>query len=229
MSKQKAYKDIYLKCKNKGIQPTHTAEVGVYLPETSNILDFINDGIRTTLVEPDPDTVKVINSYFYDLNNVTLYPVAAYYKNGTVSLYRRAASTFLGDSGPSPAMVNDRYETSDDDKFEVEAKMFSEIDDGTIDLLSVDIEGAEWYVIQHLVSRPMVISVETHGKYYINPKLKEIEDWMEQNGYIIWYKDRSDTVYIKKELHHPSVFENIKVGMFNIYLRLRRAKKIFKR
>jgi FkbM family methyltransferase len=222
-------KEIYAKCKSKSIEPKHVAEVGVYLPETSNILDFIKDRVRTTLVEPDPATVIAINKYFEGYDNITLHPVAAFDTNGTVSLYRRAASTFMAESGSSPAMINDNYELSDDDKFEVEAKKFSDIDDGTIELLSIDIEGAEWYVVKHLVSRPEVISVETHGKYYINPKIDEINTWMKENGYIIWYKDGSDTVYIKSSLYKPSVLDSISLALYNSYLALRRAKKIFKR
>jgi len=38
-------------------------------------------------------------------------------------------------------------------------------------------------VLKHLVSRPKVISIETHGKYYLNPFLTEITQWMEREGY----------------------------------------------
>jgi hypothetical protein len=41
-------------------------------------------------------------------------------------------------------------------------------------LLSVDTEGCEWYALKNLKSRPKVISLETHGKYYTNAYIKEI-------------------------------------------------------
>ena len=44
-----------------------------------------------------------------------------------------------------------------------------------IDLLSVDTEGCEWFVLQTLRSRPAVISIETHGGLYLNPHRDEIE------------------------------------------------------
>ncbi|MBK8554209.1 MAG: FkbM family methyltransferase [Ignavibacteria bacterium] len=81
------------------------------------------------------------------------------------------------------------------------------MDDGTIDLLSVDIEGGEWFVVKHLVSRPDVISIETHWKNYSNPYLKEINEWMSDNDYQIWYIDKSDTVYFKNNLFKLTVLE----------------------
>jgi hypothetical protein len=51
-----------------------------------------------------------------------------------------------------------------------------------------------------MISRPAVISVETHGKRYINPFINEITQWMEDNGYELWYKDSSDSVYIRRGL-----------------------------
>jgi len=36
---------LYKKVKQKGINPVHVAEVGVWHPETSNIYKFIQEGI----------------------------------------------------------------------------------------------------------------------------------------------------------------------------------------
>ncbi len=79
----------------------------------------------------------------------------------------------------SPAQVNDDYQIRKEDRFQVGCVRFDEIDDGSIDLLSVDTEGSEWYVLKYLKSRPLVISVETHGKSYLNPFFGEISAWME--------------------------------------------------
>ena len=181
-------KEIYFKCKSLNIKPMHIAQVAIYIPKKSNVLDFINDGIRTILMEANLNVTSVFETYFKGSENISLYPVAAYYKNGTISLYQRAGSTFIGDIGVHPAIINDYYKIADEDKFEVETKKFSAIDDGTIELLSVGIERAEWYVMQELISRPTVISEETHSKYYIKPELKELKAYMDQHGYIIWQK-----------------------------------------
>ncbi len=107
-------------------------------------------------------------------------------------------------------MINDKYQPDDKDIFYAEAKLFSQIDDGTLDILSVDSEGAEWYVIEKMVSRPKIISVETHGRRYKNPFAKEINAWMHTNNYKVWYKDKSDTIYINS---------GIKTGFFSYLLK----------
>lgn len=191
---------IYRRLTQKGFKPLHVAEVGVYLPETSNILDYIKQGIRTTLVEADPRYVTAIQKYFGNKYPITLHPVAVFDSEGTLELVNRAASTFASILDNSPALVNDAYQKHDADKFTVPAKRFDSLDDGTIDLLSIDIEGCEWYVLKYMKSRPSVVSVETHGKRYINPFMREITDWMEQNDYELWYKDSSDSVYIRRGL-----------------------------
>jgi FkbM family methyltransferase len=191
---------IYRRLSQKGFKPSHVAEVGVYLPETSNILDYIKQGIRTTLVEADPRYVAAIREYFGHRYPITLHPVAVFDSEGSLELINRAASTFASVLESSPALVNDAYQKQDADKFTVPAKRFDSLDDGTIDLLSIDIEGCEWYVLKYMKSRPAVISVETHGKRYINPFINEITDWMVQNGYELWYKDSSDSVYIRSGL-----------------------------
>ncbi len=53
-------KKIYKKIKEKALTISHVCEVGVYLPYSSNIIDFINEGIPTTLVEPDPASIEAI-------------------------------------------------------------------------------------------------------------------------------------------------------------------------
>jgi len=206
----------------------HVCEVGVYLPETSNIIDFIKEGIRTTLVEADAVTNEKIRTYFSGFP-VTLFPVAVWDYNGTITLSKAEASTFVTELKSSPALINDRYIIREENNFEVPCMVFSDIDDGTIDLLSIDIEGCEWYVIKHLKSRPRVISVETHGKYYTNPFIREIRDWMGKENYIPWYKDGSDTVFIKNGLFKPGTLDKLDNLRAESKLRWKKFKRIFKK
>lgn len=217
-------KAIYTKCLEKNFLPQHVAEVGVYLPETSNILDFIKKNIRTTLVEADPQTVKAIENYFDSQYPITIFPVAIFDKNGTIELSKKGSSTFISELKASPALINDQYQIQENDKFTVEAKRFDEIDDGTIDLLSVDIEGADWYVIKYMKSRPAVISIETHGKYYTNPFQKEILGWMQANDYQIWFKDASDSVFVKNGTFSITFLEKVQLAWVNFVNGLKRLK-----
>jgi FkbM family methyltransferase len=168
------------------------------MPESSNVLRFIEAGCRVDLVEPDPDCVARLREHFADNPNVTVHAKAIYSDARRLTLYRARSSTFAAVLPSSPALVNDRYTPEPDDAFEVDAVPFDAIDDGTIDLLSVDTEGCEWPVLQRLVSRPAVMSIETHGKRYRNPFMREIEHWTRANGYRVWYRDKSDTVYVRE-------------------------------
>ncbi len=77
----KPLKKIYRKVKKHNLSFRHVCEVGVYLPETSNIVDFIQDGLRATLVEADTDKVEKIKSYFKGCN-IKIFPVAVWKYNG---------------------------------------------------------------------------------------------------------------------------------------------------
>ena len=195
-------KKLFKKLLNKNIAFSHVCEVGVFLPEYSNIIDFIKKGIRTTLVEADPITAAKIVTYFKD-DNVIVHPVAIFDRNGQVQLSRYDQSTFVTALKSTPAIINDRYKQNDADVFTTECRLFSEIDTGDIDLISIDIEGCEWYVIDKMLSRPKIISVETHSKAYVNPNILQIEKWMKDNSYKMWYQDLSDTVYIQSALFNP--------------------------
>lgn len=216
--------ELYRRCKRKGYAPISVVEVGVYIPETSNVINFIEDGVKTLLVEADPKTVEKIETRFGSFRNVVCKQVAVFDYNGTVKLAQRASSTFIS-SLKSPAVVNDSYTIKEEDEFEVPAITFDTIDDGKIDLLSIDIEGAEWFVLKHMKSRPAVISIETHGKYYINPYFEQIDQWMKANGYKLWYKDKSDSVYFQGELIKASTLDSFYLFVKNLQLKLRRLRR----
>ncbi len=220
-------KEIFKRLRSKKLDFDHVCEVGVYLPETSNVIDFIKENKRATLVEADNVTVEKIKAYFRGYNFI-VYPVAIWDYNGTIKLSKAMASTFVSELKGSPAIANDGYVVEEKNSFEVACKIFSDIDDGSIDLLSIDIEGSEWYVLKYLKSTPKVISIETHGKFYTNPFMREIDEWIMANGYELWYKDGSDSVFIKKGLFEISNFEKIMLVIRNLRIKIRKLKKILK-
>ncbi len=225
----KPQKEIYKRIKRKGMTVAHACEVGVYLPKTSNIVDFIYDDQveKITLVEPNPRIVKEIEEEFAGIEKIKLHPVAVHEYEGTLALFEAEASTFAEGLPASPALVNDHYEKEDVRKLETKCTQFVNLDSGDIDLLSIDTEGCEWYVLKTMKSRPKIISIETHGKFYVNPFLSEIKSWMGEQGYLSWYKTRSDTVYINSSIKSPSLMDKLKLHLMNIWLKIRRAKKIF--
>ena len=122
-------------------------------------------------------------------------------------------------------MVNDSYDIKKNNSTKVNAKKFSSEDPGDIDLISIDIEGSEWFVIKHMLSRPDIISIETHGGYYINPHIEDIKQWMDKYNYVLWFKDNSDSVYVKKDVIKVQFNEILFLILKNIHLIFRRYRK----
>jgi FkbM family methyltransferase len=220
---------LYEMCRRHGLSIESAAEVGVYYPETSNVLGFIRDGVRTVLVEPDPHCLARIKGYLQGYDTVSVLPYVMWDEPGRVTLYRTNASTFVSSLDVSPALVNDGYRPADGDSFEADALRFSDIDDGTIDLLSIDVEGAEWYVLKHLRSRPRIISLETHAADYRNPFLDKIEDWMRANGYRRWFVHGSDTVYLRIDALRLTVWDRVRSGFSSALVLARHRMKATKR
>lgn len=200
---------LHTRVKAAGIAVHHACEVGVYLPHTSNILGFIDDGLRATLVEADPVTVAELHTYFAQQPQVRIIGKAVYHRRCDLEFCKAEASTFVKEISASPALVNDRFDVHDAQTFTVQADTFDTMDDGTIDVLSIDTEGCEWYVLQFMTSRPAVISIETGIKRYVNPHLREINAWMQAHGYVRWYRDGSDTVYVRTDAYSPGFAERI--------------------
>jgi FkbM family methyltransferase len=201
-------KRMFRKLKSRGVPLRHVCQVGVYLPETSKVIDFIKAGVRTTLVEADPETAEKIREAF-DAFNVTIHAVAVWDNPGVLRLSRAASSTFATELPGNPALENDRYVVSEDNIIQVPRVVFSSIDDGSIELLSIDVEGAEWYVLKHLCSAPKVLSIGTHGKYYTNPYIREMLAWLRAHDYELWYRDSSDSIFIKRGLFKVSTADKL--------------------
>lgn len=196
---------LYKRCIEIGFIPQNICEVGVYKPETSNILLFIKNGIKSTLIEADPDSILEINNFFNNYENVKIIPNAIWDSNGVIKLYKCSASTFASELKNSPAIANDGYVPNDRDVIPVNAIRFDEIDEGNFDLISIDTEGCEWFVLKYMKSKPIVLSIEMKFKKYINPYYNEITNWLRNNNYKLWYRDGSDFVYIIN--HYPITFK----------------------
>lgn len=216
---------IFRKVRQKNIQLSHVCEVGVYTPEYSNIKDFIEAGVRATVVEADPTLVEKIRTYFKDSKNITIHSFAMWDYNGFVNLAQAEASSFVTELKSAPALANDNFKIDNSNTVQVACKMFSDIDDGTIDLLSVDIEGSEWYVLKHMKSRPKIISIETHGRHYTNPFIKDILQWTTSNNYRIWYKNVSDTVFVHNTVFSEPFIDSFNLKIVDIALAIQKLKR----
>lgn len=86
-------------------------------------------------------------------------------------------------------------------RFKAQSKTIKEIDNGKIDILLLDCEGAEWFVLENLISRPYAISIELFdGQYYKNPNLYKILEWLKENNYEQAANKGTDILFLEKEM-----------------------------
>jgi len=174
-------------------------EVGVWKPEESHILNLIPHAKKVMMFEAQEEYAEQSRVAFKDYDYVTVHTVAIYKENlDSVQFVDIGSSSFIeGTISPS---VNMRvYNIPQRERFHVKARTFDNYDEGDIDIITIDVEGVEWYVLEKMKSRPKLICLETHYAPigYINPFMVEIETWLKKNGYMEHIKDVSDTVYKK--------------------------------
>ena len=174
---------------------TVLAEVGVGpLSMAYGALLWDRPDIELLMFEPHPVYFRQLVEAAGARQNVKLFNVAIGDENGTM---------LFCDDGTSSSLVGvespkiQHYGLAGKTNFSVDVRRISEFDHGQIDLLRVDTEGAEWFCLKHLVSRPKQIVVEMYNDLatYINPFLYEIEGWAKQNGYKKVQIADSDFVY----------------------------------
>lgn len=192
--------NLYLLCKNLGIRPAHIVEVGAGEPELCQIKGFLENRWfdQATLIEPMPGYAERIREVYGGIPGVRVLQVAITDVHSMVALYDQGRFTFVGSLPTSPALANG-YAPNDRNKVFVEGHTFDTLDPGDIDVLAVDAEGSEWWVISHMRSRPRLIVCETHLAFhaYENPWLAAIKSWMAENGYQEVTQTISDTVWIR--------------------------------
>lgn len=169
-------------------------EVGVGpLSMANSFLLADNPNYEILAFEPHPvyyaDFVKAVGSR----PNVKIHNVAIGDENGEAEFYDNATSSSL----VGIETTTKKHDTLN--KFSVQVRRISEFDNGEIDILSVDVEGNEFFVLKHLISRPQQITVEIYNDLatYINPYLFEIEEWAKNNDYKRVRVANSDFVYRK--------------------------------
>lgn len=171
-------------------------EVGVNAPELCRVAELYALGPTTILVEPLPRHVDALRKRFPD---AVVIGAAIGQKTGKAQFRDHEQCSHFEDQVYCPGHVNKFHSPDSGEVIEVPVVRFEEIDPGNIDLIAVDTEGAEWFVLQTMRSRPKAIVLETHltGFPYKNPHMAEILKWMNQNGYQKLCNDESDTCWVR--------------------------------
>jgi FkbM family methyltransferase len=207
---------LYSAVMKAGIEISKAAEIGVLSFEASNIKDFIEDGIVCDLYEAVPEFCSNIEANLSEYSNTKLNCYALSDFDGEIELCMAGPSTFNAAQVSSPAINHDGVKKEASEKIKVPCRNFGSIDPGDYDLVSIDIEGAEWSVIRNMKSRPAVLSIETQSRDYVNPELDKITGWLQENGYKVWVWDDTDTIFFRGSPPFVSLVNSVKSRIHNL-------------
>ncbi len=188
---------LYDAVKSQNLPIKSVAEVGVLAFKDSVVKNFCIDGIKCDLYEAVPEFCEKIRKEITRYPNITLKEYAVSDYNGDMEMCMVGPSTFDASIEHAPAIDHDGIDKSSVETLKVACRDFSEVDEGQYDIVSIDIEGGEWKVLSRMRSRPLVISLETQCRDYLNPYIGSITDWMFENGYKVWIWNNTDTIFYK--------------------------------
>jgi len=165
-------------------------EIGVGPVAKCRLLELIDSGCECHLVEGLPR--------FQPKPNVALHPVIISNEVGTEQIFDRGEGSWITKLPESPDTMNNGVVVNPAYCTEVQSITLDMIDPGDIDMMLIDTEGAEWYALEKMTSRPSVIVIETHLIFhkYKNPYMAEIEAWMRDNGYTKLATEDADTMWV---------------------------------
>lgn len=154
--------------------------------------------MEVMMFEPHPGYYVELVKAVGDRKNVQLFNVAIGDEEGQMQFCDEGTSSSL--AGVASPSLQHYGHTVSRPTVTVDVKRISSFDIGQIDILRVDTEGAEWFALKHLVSRPRQIVVEIYNDLasYINPYLWEIEQWSRSNGYTKTAIRDADFTYERK-------------------------------
>ncbi len=172
------------------------AEVGVGpLGMAYGALLWDRPDIHLMMFEPLPRYFDEVKAAAGARTNVALYNVAIGDEAGEMEFFDDGTSSSL--AGVASPFAQHGHSFGRKTKIKVPVRRISDFDLGQIDALRIDTEGAEWFCLKHLVSRPREIVVEIYNDLgtYVNPFLLEINDWATRNGYKLTRVADADFTY----------------------------------
>jgi len=156
---------------------------------------FLGIAEKMILIEPNADLAAhtrtyMPSEYVYEYA-VTHRDDVFYYRDygangeGFLSMLEWAP---IKDQGAKANRVIDRYK--------VTGRTFDFFDDGKIDVINIDCEGGEHFVLDRMISRPRLLQIEVHST---NPKHEDIKNWLAENEYVVIKQVSTHTaVYSRK-------------------------------
>jgi FkbM family methyltransferase len=139
------------------------------------------DKFECVLFEPVTAYYEEIIKASKDFINVQVHDIAIYDYTGECILFECGIQSFIQGLNSPYLQLNSNSGITEKS---CKCAKISDFDKSDIELLFLDIEGAEWFVLKHLISRPkkIIIEMELFSRYK-NPFSKEIQGWMAVNNY----------------------------------------------
>jgi len=206
-------------------------DVGAYNGERwSNVWGFIQLGWKGLLIEPTPNLVNDCKRIHGQNKNVEILQACAGSYNGKIKLYHPNFSDKTSPMNTTDLesvelyqkeqkhFENDRYNFSENTYFESDVYTLNSILEMNPylsekpSILSVDVEGAEWDVLQGYDIekwRPRMVMVELHELYFDGKlknkrtnrlKLNNILNYFYENDYVKIHCDAINSIFIPKEI-----------------------------
>lgn len=190
-------------------------DVGAYHPfEYSNTYIFYNKGWRGINIDPNPLTIKLFNKYRPKDTNIET-AVGSKHKSLTYYMFKDSAVNTI-DENVSKNNIRLGYKLLEKRKVNVDTleKILSKHNPKTIDLMSIDVEGAELEVIRYNnwnKYRPKVLLIEIFNNISTK-KIKREDMWVSpeqlidnpihkflcKKGYRFVAKSTASAIYVDK-------------------------------
>jgi FkbM family methyltransferase len=216
------------------IKPQIIYEVGVGGLNLARSSGYFNmPGVEVYLFDPIKRYVDEINQHIQQIKckNAQIIQCCLYDYDGKIEIWNNGEAPMIkGLDGPNiknndPKTLeqylisakgynkDNQGKTEREESISVDCFKISKFDKGNIDILMVDTEGSEWFILKHMISRPMFIFIEMSTEGYTNPHIDEITEWLNKNNYIKYGQLAADWLLIRKDIADLSQMPNSKLNI----------------
>ncbi|NBW15050.1 MAG: FkbM family methyltransferase [Caulobacteraceae bacterium] len=179
-------------------------EIGVGEAYTCRTKRFWGSDIECHLFEPNPILYKDLIDQTKEYKNVYVYNIAITDKSGEEEISLMGNCSYINGI-ISPVILHQGFDSDaikNASKINIKSETIDKFDKGDIDVLLIDTEGCEWFVLEKLISRPNQIVIETStiaadGLPTPNKNINKILFWMWKNNYQLALKDENDSHFMK--------------------------------
>jgi FkbM family methyltransferase len=154
------------------------------------------------LFEANPHIYQQLVQAYGNRKNFHIHNIAIADYDGEIEFSCNGDSSYISDVR-SPASFGSKEYLDTFEKIKVQCKRICNFEkEIKIDILLLDMEGAEYFVLKHLISRPksIIIEMQSSNRAYINPYYNEILKWLNENKYELKGKNNieEDWIFEKK-------------------------------